>query len=373
MALSERAVDWGASGRTDQYWFAIVDPFTLQEVDTAVVKEGASRITWSYGSENECEASLEMVDSTYLGENGVHYMVRPIHSVTIGDFCQRYAMGTFFVSNLTNSSVHHVATRRLTCYGPWYRYTQDVLPSDWVRHVGDNVVDGIRHIVESNGGHLSVEPGVDLGRKHTMDFINVAGTNLGEMLRVFAGWINCEIVSDFDGRLVLRPYESPYTKAPVYTFEDGRNCVYVSGLDWEVNRDEPINRVVAYFSREKKQDDDPYPLSDSVCVDVPPADAYSYDLTGRHRTQVIQVTEACSHEDLTAQAQRALDERAGGVMSIKIQHAGIPWLRVGDCVTYRNSNDDSNPSLVSVGIIQEMSVDGLGPMCMTTTKIRCYR
>lgn len=370
---SEREVDWGASGRIDQYWFALVDPFTLQEVGTAVVKENASRITWSTDSENECEASLEMVSGNYL-RDGQHLMVRPIHSVTIGSFCERYAMGTFFVSNLTNSSVHHLVTRKLTCYGPWYRYTQDVLPSDWVRHVGDNVVDGIRYIVESNGGQLTVDPGVDTARKHTMDFINVAGTNLGEMLRVFAGWINCEIVSDFDGRLVLRPYESPWSKAPVYTFEEGKDrCVYLAGLDWEVNRDEPINRVVAYFSREKKQDDDPYPLSDSVCVDVPPSDAYSYDLTGRHRTQVVQVKEACSHEDLTAQAQRALDTRMGGIKCIKIKHAGIPWLHVGDCVTYRNPHDDENPDLVSTGVIQEMSVDSLGPMCMTTTKIRCYR
>lgn len=370
---SEREVDWGASGRIDQYWFALVDPFTLQEVGTAVVKENASRITWSTDSENECEASLEMVSGNYL-RDGQHLMVRPIHSVTIGSFCERYAMGTFFVSNLTNSSVNHLVTRKLTCYGPWYRYTQDVLPSDWVRHVGDNVVDGIRYIVESNGGQLTVDPGVDTERKHTMDFINVAGTNLGEMLRVFAGWINCEIVSDFDGRLVLRPYESPWSKAPVYTFEEGKDrCVYLAGLDWEVNRDEPINRVVAYFSREKKQDDDPYPLSDSVCVDVPPADAYSYDLTGRHRTQVVQVKEACSHEDLVAQAQRALDTRMGGIKCIKIKHAGIPWLHVGDCVTYRNPHDDENPDLVSTGVIQEMSVDSLGPMCMTTTKIRCYR
>ena len=369
---SEQTVDWGAPGRVDGYWFALVDPFTLQEVDTIQLDESASSVTWSYSSENMGQATLDLAEGNYF-HDGRQMMVRVVHSATIGDFVGSWYMGTFFVANVANNALHHHAHRKLTCYGPLYRFTQDVLEADWVRHKGDNVVEGIRWLVESNGGKLRVDTGVDTSSVHTHDFINVAGFNKGELLRTFAGWIGCEITCDYTGEIVLRPYESPYTKAPVYTFEDGENCVYLPGVNWEVNREEPINRVVAYFSREKKQDDDPYPLSDSVSVDVPDSDGFSYRNSGRHRTQVIQVTEPCDHATLTAQAQRALDQRSAGEMCITIEHANVPFLQVGDCVRYINSHDDTNPNLVSTGIIEEMSVQSLGPFCMTKTKLKLYR
>ena len=127
-----------------------------------------------------------------------------------------------------------------------------------------------------------------------------------------------------------------------YTFEAGSNCVYVPGVDISDTSADAVNRVLAYFSRSSKQDDpekdnyDPYPLTDSVWVDLPEGHKFSYERIGRRRSYVMKLTEPCSHEELTAKAKRYLDENCGSVQYYEIEHVSIPTLRTGDVVRYIN-------------------------------------
>lgn len=364
----ERHVDWGATGRRDYYRLSLVDPFTLQEVGSAELESGSSSLTWSYGGENQLGASIDLAEGDYR-QGGYDRMVRIHHTVEIGDFAKDYTMGTLFVSNMSARPIYRQSRRTLQCYGPWWRHTQDVFALDFTRNPGDNAVDGIRYLVEVDGGTLVIGPGVDTGRLHVKGLHCSAGQNKGEVLRAYAGFIGCELITDVSGALELREYVPPQDREPVYTFTSGANCIYLSGYGYETNRDEPINKVVAYFSRESKQDDDPYPLSDSVQVYLNPADDYSFQRCGRNRTQVLQVNEPCSHEDLQAHAQRVLDERSAAIEYVTIEHAGVPWLRVGDCVRYVN---DVDGPVDTIAIIEEMAVQSLGPWCRTKTKLRCY-
>ena len=127
--------------------------------------------------------------------------------------------------------------------------------------------------------------------------------------------------------------------------------------------------MVAYFSRESKQDDDAYPLSDSVTVDLPDSADFSYAHTGRRRTDVLEVTEPCDHASLQSQAQRLLDSSSGAWLDIVIEHASVPFLKVGDCVSFENKYDHDAPFRLSC-IVMEMSVSSLSPFCMTQTKLR---
>lgn len=376
-STTERSVDWGSSGRVDWYTARTVDPFTLTEIDEIYLKEGSSSVTYSYSSENHVQATIDLAEGDYLAQSGAmlqgtqQRMVRLYHHVSIGSFSNSYCMGTFFVANLTNNSLYGRESRKLSCYGPMYRFTQDYMAEDFIRSAGTNCVENMRYIIENHGGTLTLSSEVDAGRTHTVDVNIPVGFNLGEALNIYAGWIGCEIVSEDDGTLQLRKYVPPKERSPVYTFEEGANCVYLPGIEFEVNRDEPINRVIAYFSRESKQGDDPYPLSDSCHVELNPAASFSYENCGRFRTMVMQVSEPCSHEELVAQAQRALDESSASILYLHIQHAGIPWLRAGDCVRYIN-NIDQGKQNVTTAIIEEMAVQSLGPLCMTRTKLRCY-
>ena len=386
-SVAEQNVDWGDSGRVDWYTAKTVDPFTLTELDQVYLKESASSVTYSYGSENHMQATIDLAEGDYLQnpiESGMgvpggsqQRMVRLYHHVSVGSFSNSYCMGTFFVANLTNNSLYGRQQRKLSCYGPMYRFSQDYMAEDFIRSAGSNCVDNIRYIIEQHGGTLTLSSEVDASRTHTVDVNIPVGFNLAEALNIYSGWIGCEMVSGDDGTLQLRKYVAPRDRSPVYTFEEGANCVYLPGIEFEVNRDEPVNRVIAYFSRERKQDDpskdnyDPYPLSDSCHVELNPASSFSYENCGRYRTQVMQVSEPCSHEELVAQAQRALDESSASILYLNIEHAGIPWLRVGDCVRYVNNRDQGKVN-VTTAIIEEMSVQSLGPLCMTKTKLRCY-
>lgn len=385
MPLDDRLVDWGAPGRKDWYAAYTVDPFTLQELEEVYLEESGSSITYSYTSDNHMQATIDLAEGDYLSPSSYHEvdtgsqqrMVRVYHNVHVGTFAGRYSMGTFFVSNLTNNSLYGRQQRSLSCYGPMFRFTQDYMAEDFIRSAGTNCVDNMRYIVEQHGGVMTVAADVDTSRTHTKDINIPIGFNLAEALNIYAGWINCEIVSNDDGSIMLRKYIPPKERSSVYTFEEGSNCIYLPGIEFEVNRDEPINRVIAYFSRERKQDDpskdnyDPYPLSDSCHVELNDAHSFSYQNCGRYRTQVLEVSEPCSHEELVAQAQRALDESSASILYLNFEIANVPWLKVGDCVTYVNNTDQGKPN-TSVGIIEEMAVGSLGPGCMTTVKLRCY-
>lgn len=365
---TRQVIDWGASGRVDTYSFAMVDPFTLSEVSVAEAKAGTSSLTWAYDSDNQLQGTLD-IDAANYHVDGMYYMVRVYHEVDIGSYHDKSPMGTLFVSNLTNEAQMGHSGRRLTCYGPMWRYTQDYLDHDVVGHAGDNCADIVRSVVEEVGGKISFIDGFNTAKTHTMDILWPIGTNRAEVLYTYAGWLNAEIVTQPDGSIAMRPYIDYASRAPVYAFEAGDNCIYKSGITWETNRDEPTNRVVAYFSREQKQEDDPYPLSDSVTLDLPSSADFSYAHTGRRRTEVLQVTEPCDHASLQSQAQRLLDSTSGAWLDIVIEHASVPFLKVGDCVSFENRYDHDAPFRTSC-IVMEMSVSSLAPFCMTQTKLR---
>lgn len=387
MAAGLTEADWGAPGRVTTYYCKIVDPFTLIDTSDEIELdlEGTS-ITYAYESDNHMEATVTFSQGDYhnivSGGKTFDGMVRIYQNVVIGDYHGEFSMGTFYVSNLSNSSRLGITSRKLTCYGPMWAMTQDSTIFDFVRHPGDNCWEAMRYICTGGGydnGHIMAEEGFDTSRTHTIEIFFPLATNRAEMLNTYAGWLNGELVSDMQGNIVARPYIPPDQRSVVYTFGIGSSCVYKAGIEFETNRDEPVNRVMAYFSRESKQDDpskdnyDPYPLSDSVYVDLPESHDFSYEKCGRRRTEVIHVTDPCSHEDLTAQAQRYLDENSTSNLYITIEHAGIPGLRVGDVVRYINGTDQyrtDNGMLDNRCLVTEMSIDGLSPFCMTKTKMR---
>ena len=89
-------------------------------------------------------------------------MVRIIHEIEVQGYHHEHVMATMFVSNASNTVLYNTNSRKLSCYGPLYRYTQDVLPEDFSRDVGTNVVDSIRDLVEGVGGTFVIGDGVEI-------------------------------------------------------------------------------------------------------------------------------------------------------------------------------------------------------------------
>lgn len=357
--------DWGASGRRDEYSLHLVDPFSLMETGEVVdMIQGTGNITWRRDAENIVSASLHLANATHDDK-----LVRVKQATTFPNGEQHArTLGTFFVDGSSASALYGSVDRTVQGYSLLYRYTNDVLARDFARTAGTVIVDEVRDLVEIDGGNLRILPGVNQSQQHTIDIWFEVGTNRYDVLTTIARWTNCELGIDENGYVTWGPYTAPESKAIDYTFEDGANCTYKPGFDLEDTGYESINRVVAYFSRDSKQDDDPYPLSDSVYVDLDASEAYSYERIGVRKSYLLSASEPCSHEELTAQAQRELFDRKGGVKYITIEHVGIPDVQVGSVVRYINGTDASVP-MDRRCLVEEISMDlDNGAMC--TTKLR---
>ena len=318
--------DWGASGRVDSYEFRLVDPFTLQETgETVSTIEGESQLSFNYYGDNIATGTI-VTDADDIGK-----LVRVYHTASVGGEEATEVLGTVFADSSTATAKHRSVR---------------TLPS-------------LRD---------------EASRTHTVDIWFEIGTNKGEALRTICGWCGWELGVDPYGYVTVGAYTAPQDKAISYEFEDGESCTYAAGYDFSNTNAKAVNRCIAYFSRTSKQDDpdkdnyDPWPLSDSTFVDLPERSPFSYQRTGRHRTYVLKVGDACSHDDLVAQAQRYLDENSGAYYSFQIEHAGIPGLWVGDVVRYVNRRDGSKDIDLRLQVAEMQMTLGPGCMCKTTLR-----
>lgn len=356
--------DWGASGRRDSYEYRLVDPFSLQETGESVdTVQGESKLSFNYYGDVIASGTI-VTDADTIDDN----LVRVYHTASVGGEEVTEVLGTFFADSSTATAKHHAVKRTHACYSTLYRHTEDSFVYDFARTAGTNIVGEMRDIVEADGGHLRTLPGIDAGKQHTIDIWFEIGSKKGEALRTICGWCGWELGVDPYGYVTVGPYVSPRQKAVAYTFEDGAKCLYESGYDFGNTNADAINRCLAYFSRSYKQDNDALPLSDSAFADLPERNAFSYQRIGRHRTYVLRAGDACTHEELAAQAQRYLDENSGAYYSFQIEHAGIPGLRVGDVVRYVNRRDGSKDLDFRLQVAEMQMTLGPGCMCKTTLR-----
>lgn len=357
-------IDYGGV-RTDLYTYSRVDPMTLAEVGGELtVVEGSGNVTYGTETDNYSSARITLYNDA-VGND----MVRIRHLVIDGGGNEESeTLGTFFLDGSSASAKFGMAQRQSDLYSALYRYTQNALAADFSRPKGYSIIKEVDELVTSEGGKLRILPGVDTTRVHSVPVWFEVGTNVASVLEQLAEWTGCELGVDDDGYITWGPYLTPQEKDVSYTFEEGVNCNYLPGFDLEDTHMDAVNRVVAHFSRETKQGDDPYPLSDSVVVDLPETNPYSYTVLGRHKTYVLSASDPCSHEELRAQAQRYLDEHSGGTQYYTIEHVGITGLRAGQKVRYINSHDATRP-LDMECIVEEISMT-LGNLCRCRTKMR---
>lgn len=357
--------DWGMSGRRDSYEFRLVDPFTLQETGGSLeVVDGSSNVTWGEDTDNLVSASIHVAGAVPGGR-----LVRVHHAISLPDGTDHSeVLGTFFLDFSDEDAMYGSVDLQASAYSTLIRFTDCYLVQDFVRGVGTNIVDEVRDIVEADGGRLRVGSAVDTTQTHTIPIWFGAGTVRSEVLETIAGWTGCELGVDDNGYVTWDKYVPPLSRAVKYRFEAGANCTYLPGYKASDNGRETYNRVVAEFSRQSKQDGDPYPLADSAFVDLPDSHPYSYARIGRRKDYHLDVSDPCTHSELQSQAKRYLYEHSGGVRYYEIEHVGIPGLRTGDRVEWVNEEDGARPLRLSC-IVDQISMD-LGPGAMCKTKLK---
>jgi hypothetical protein len=368
--MSVRSIDWASSGRVDTYEFYTVNPFTLQETGTIDIDAENSTLDWGYYTDNKLTGKLVAVNST-----GRNQLIRVKHTIQIPDEDPvTETLGTLFVENSGESAKYKKLEVGLNCYSTLWRLTQDVLVNDFYRQTGYNVIDEMRELAEADGGQFYTASDVDTTRTHTRDILFELNTNKATVLNTIAGWIGCEIGVDGDGYIVCSNYVAPQDKPVVYTFEAGKNCVYLPGVEMEENTDGAVNRVLCYYSTQGSEDSQTVVHSDHVFVDLDAGNKFSYDNIGRRISTVIQYPnvsfgEEPTHEQLKEYATTYLRNNSGSTRYFEIEHAGIPGLQIGDVVQLVNDTDFEEP-LNKKGMVTEISMKlGLGAMCTTRIKV----
>ena len=281
-------------------------------------------------------------------------------------------LATMFVNSVATSAKFKRSATRASCYSTLWRFTQDVLISDFWRGRGYNVVQAIRDLVEGSGGRLRVLDGVNTEKTFGNDIWFDLNMNQMEVLGTIAGWIGCQIGCDAHGYVTIYPYAGPSEKPVKYEFRAGENCTYLPGVAEEDNRTDIVNRVVAYYTRESKDEDDEedqYPLTDRAVVELGEENAFSFARCGRYQTKVIKVDDPCSTEALESRARTYLIENSGETRHYTIEHVSIPGLTVGDVVTYENDTDYARPVNVKCMVVQ-MDMRSLAPGAKCTTKLK---
>lgn len=361
------AIDWGASGRVDAYSLNLVDPFTLEVTGTADFDPSGSSVTWADDSESGAQASIALVDSDWM-QGGFDRLLQLTHTVTIGGESVTETLGTFFVDSVTQSDLYGRETMTANCYSAMWRYTQDCLDDDLYIPQGAKVLPYVAELATAVGGvvaqGLRAAEG-DQGAASPCLF--AVGDNRAEVMRTIAAWVGCEVKAADDGRTSVERILDATEREPVYEFEAGETCTYLPGREWDDSNADPVNRVVAWWSRDSLPDpDDGLGYTKRCVVDLDANAQFSYARCGRRRTHALEVSNACTQAELEAQARRYLRENSGAARYVTIEHVGIPHLRVGDVVTYKGV--DGETALTCQ--VSQMSVGSLAPWCQTQTKLR---
>ena len=368
--------DWGASGRQDVFELSLVDPFTLKDVGGELsMVAGDGSVTWGYGTDNIATASFTLV----RGENADvddpfawTRLVRLRHTCTLPDGEEETeVLGTFFVDSCPVKAVHGVERMSASCYSTMLRFSANGLTYDWSRPKGYAIVESIRDLVEAGGGLLSVDADVNEEATHGRSMTFEIDTNQKEALDTVAGWYGLEIGVDDLGYITLSNYVAPAYRAASYDFEEGENCVYVAGYTLDDDNSDRVNRVTYWYSRETKDDDDELPLSSSATAELPQAYAYSYYNIGRWVDYSEEVNDPVEDAELLVLAEEYLYANCDESRYIEIEHAGVPGLRAGDVVTYRNS-EDGESSLAVKCLVSEMDMS-LKPGCPCKTLLKVVR
>lgn len=360
--------DWGKTNRTDTFEFALCDPFTLNETGPADVDARSSSISWGWYTDNLYSGTIVLTGEAgrRLGKDR---LIRVKQITGVDGEKTSAVLATMFVDSVTTNVKFKRSTTRASCYSPLWRFTQDVLISDFWRGRGYNVVQAIRDLVEASGGRLRVLDGVNTQKTFGNDIWFDLNTKQMEVLGTIAGWIGCQIGCDAHGHVTIHPYVEPSDKPVRYSFRAGENCAYLPGVAEEDNRADVVNRVVAYYTRESKDEDDDFPLTDRAVAELGVENSFSFARCGRYQTKVIKVEDPCSTEELESRARAYLIENSGEIRHYTIEHVSIPGLSVGDVVTYENDTDYAEPVSARCMVVQ-MDMRSLSPGAKCTTKLK---
>lgn len=351
--------DWAKSGRTDTYRFLLCDPHTFAVTGELKGEPSQSGITWDYYSDHEVSATIASHEAIPRNR-----MVRIEHRIQVDGVDITETMATLFPQVSETEALWRHETQSATCNSMKWALDQAKTADPYSLAVGDDTWTEMtllaNFMTAPNASRLVSKWGRHIVKSHTVPVFWPVGTGLLEALQTVCEWTGNQISVSQDGPLWVDKYLLPSEKPEVYTFEAGRNCIYVPGVTISTGSEDMVNQVVATYEDELG--------SDRASLRVESGDT-SFESCGYISTHVIEVDERVEHEELERMCKAYFEESCGDMVTYRIKHPSVPFVRIGDVVRFINSTDTTE-CINRRCMVVSQSIDALGPGCMTTTKLK---
>ena len=227
-------VDYTQGNALDIFYGLLVDPIDLSQTYERVRIPSNLTLSWNAHTDEKRTGGFSAFGFPETGNR----LLRIFCERHQGNDAATIPLGTYFMRRKDATYQRGLLLSGIELHSTLWRHINDRNYADYSFPAGDLAAVRMQALVSSGFGTLRIEPGVsDIPLKQPAYF--KAGDERLAMINYCADYLGCESLDvDEDGILVARPY-IPYQQRPVvWTFEDGRNCMYMDKHVISSNRDD---------------------------------------------------------------------------------------------------------------------------------------
>lgn len=280
-----------------------------------------------YTSAKSVHGSLALlVEDVGQEVNWLTARVRPVLSIDgYGDT----ALGVFLAAEAPEAHTDTGFSRSIKLLDKCTILDQDKLDAAYALDAGTVVTTAIVTLIASTGEtNIAITPSA---ATLVNPLVWPAGTTKLQIVNDLLSVINYfSLFTNGDGQYRGEPYVKPASRAIVWDFLDGPDCIYLPVLTKDVDLFAIPNKFIAITQGAG----DTAALT-ATATNTDPASPYSTVSRGRTITEVLSGVEIADQATLDAFAERRLIELTTPTASIEIAHAFVPDLAFNRAVRFR--------------------------------------
>lgn len=228
-----------------------------------------------------------------------------------------------------------------------------------------NIVSYTKNIITGIGLTASATPSsAKLGSRWTFGLESEQDEDGGSKLDAvnalmrMAGYASAS--TDEMGTVVLKPYNDPSGKAPVWTFEEGVNATFLASATEEHDTRGVANVVLAIYETDEA-------TTIGMAVDDDPSSPYSTASIGRRKVAKYAYDSTATQAEADAKAKELLETAQTVIKRLTVQHVHCP-ARVGDVVAV----EWPSAGISGTYVVRTQDVEIGSAGCLTTSELRAF-
>lgn len=347
-------MDW-TLGHTDSFEFIRVRASDMHELETLGCIKPGGTVTLDFNTDLKASGSVEAVGPLGIGSD----LIRIYLTASQGGGSIRVALATMFASTPSWTVTDAYRSAKVDLYSVLLALSEDCFEESYTVPVGTNAVDLAASLATGAGLAVRATPSTAVTTAAATFAIGDSKLKVINYLLDLANYYSAQV--DGYGNVLMVPYQSPATRQPVWTFEDGDRSIFEPSVEDAFDWYGTPNVVVCYTSN-----------ADTTLVATAVNDGtgiymgspFSTVARGRRISKSQSYTDIADQAALQTKADALLLSSSSVGESYTVKHAFAPF-GTGDVVrlTYGSQGIDA------YGTVQSMDM-ALTPGVPTTSKVR---